>query len=843
MAVTLLVGSILPLVNASLASAVDPLVSEFSSPTRITGKNKGYSGDNLSFQTVASSNDGSVLIATLASDGAYYLSTNAGSTWEIHTLDDSSNIAKIQFGADSDTIVALGTDSNYIPALYISTDTGLTWTKQSIQPNDFAFSNDGSTIAATSGTSIFMSYTLGETWTEYTFEEDVSQFQYITASSNGEHIFVIASDLSYEVTTLASSDNGLHWTLLPQESLPSYAYGLTSSNDGTRVITHDGSTLFISQDYGATWTPKTIEGVDTFGAVTIAANNTLMTVGIGPLYSSIDWGETWTQHSLEGKIIDYFSIYNNSAGILAIAQGSLYTSDDSGTTWHQYTLEGNRNWQAVATSADGQKLIASDVYNGVVGIYKSVNSGSTWTQVASIEGINSWSLMRSSANGDRLVAFGGTSYGYGYVFISTDSGETWQQQQVDGTDTAIRWGEALSMSQDGLTIITASQNQFYGTQDGGTTWEEFILPATRNPIGGAAVSDNGTYIAVVAYTTNTEDWSTSYYLEISDDNGASWSESPIANISEPTDIFISNDGNTVVISATTDSQKSILRSTNSGATWEYVSLPGSTHEWGSDLISIANGTLFGINAALYDAELDSYVRSFYVSNDYGQTWTPQFSNLPYELSHLAFANEGTVVYIVATDGYIYKSSSSDETPLSPSIGFNPEVSNSPSTPTSTDSNAPQPITNTQPTFSGVAAPFATITVTVHSDPIVCSTTADADGNWSCTLPSTIPPGVHTILVEVTDPDTEEVTTIGPYYIQVAGSGSNTITDTTPLAPNTGVTPAFTLASPTQKSAPQNALHTASAAVQTSEVIAALVIIAALIWLGRATSLYSKQRQQ
>ncbi len=96
-----------------------------------------------------------------------------------------------------------------------------------------------------------------------------------------------------------------------------------------------------------------------------------------------------------------------------------------------------------------------------------------------------------------------------------------------------------------------------------------------------------------------------------------------------------------------------------------------------------------------------------------------------------------------------------------------------------------PIILKRPTFSGVATPGAQVVVTVRSDPISCSATADSSGNWSCTLPTDLEPGSHTVSVVVTNPD-GSVQNIGPYQVTVDGVGSNVITNATPLAPNAGV---------------------------------------------------------
>lgn len=96
-----------------------------------------------------------------------------------------------------------------------------------------------------------------------------------------------------------------------------------------------------------------------------------------------------------------------------------------------------------------------------------------------------------------------------------------------------------------------------------------------------------------------------------------------------------------------------------------------------------------------------------------------------------------------------------------------------------------PTISKRPTFSGTAKPGATVTVTVHSDPVVCTTTADQDGNWSCTLPADLPPGTHTVYVRVVAVDTS-VEEFGPYAVTVEGVSAGVIDNTsTPGAPNTG----------------------------------------------------------
>lgn len=71
----------------------------------------------------------------------------------------------------------------------------------------------------------------------------------------------------------------------------------------------------------------------------------------------------------------------------------------------------------------------------------------------------------------------------------------------------------------------------------------------------------------------------------------------------------------------------------------------------------------------------------------------------------------------------------------------------------------------QPIFSGTTVPFSDISVTVYSDPVMCETASDASGDWSCTLPSSLPSGDHTVYATITFPD-ESTMELGPYEVLV-----------------------------------------------------------------------------
>ena len=52
----------------------------------------------------------------------------------------------------------------------------------------------------------------------------------------------------------------------------------------------------------------------------------------------------------------------------------------------------------------------------------------------------------------------------------------------------------------------------------------------------------------------------------------------------------------------------------------------------------------------------------------------------------------------------------------------------------------------RPTFSGTATPGSEVTVEIHSDPIILTTTADGSGNWSVTPAFDLPSGQHMVYI-------------------------------------------------------------------------------------------------
>ena len=105
-----------------------------------------------------------------------------------------------------------------------------------------------------------------------------------------------------------------------------------------------------------------------------------------------------------------------------------------------------------------------------------------------------------------------------------------------------------------------------------------------------------------------------------------------------------------------------------------------------------------------------------------------------------------------------------------------------------------------PTFSGTTLPFSQVTVTIYSDPVSCSTTADSEGVWACALASALPSGNHQLFIDVVLPDASS-RSYGPYSVFVEAEPIPTptiITSSQPLRSTSTLNPIYPVSVDTEE---------------------------------------------
>jgi hypothetical protein len=308
------------------------------------GVNWTTNGSALSWKAIASSSDGSKLVAaTSGGGGQIYTSTNYGATWTPRAV--LGNISSVASSGDGTKLVAT-VNGGFIQT---SIDSGASWVSRTASGarnwTGVASSLDGTRLAACSSQGIFV-----------------------------------------------SADSGASWPASPQ-SVATWS-GIASSADGSNLVAViQGGVIGVSTNAGATWAARGSNGAWTCvasssdGGVLVAGANTVNNF----LYTSTDFGTTWVPAG-PGQNWTGVACSSDGSRMIAVANGGgVYVSMDTGVTWLQRgNLPTGSGYTGAAASSDGSTMAAVAVSNVIYVSSQSatavgVTGGLVGTRLAAVE--------------------------------------------------------------------------------------------------------------------------------------------------------------------------------------------------------------------------------------------------------------------------------------------------------------------------------------------------------------------------------------------------------------------------------------------------------------------------
>lgn len=263
------------------------------------------------------------------------------------------------------------------PVIAYSSDSGSTWTNG---PNLDGFTNGlaadstGQYVVAvleifsSSQPAVYRSTDYGVTFSALSGSPDYVTYgaNCITCDSTGQKMYVG----TYSGDVFISQNGGTTWTSISQSSS---VFGITCSYTGQYVFTViNGNYIAVSSDYGMTWSSNIT--ISSHGNGQIACDWTGQYVVAAcyndGIYRSTDYGQTWTKTSAPSNPSAsysnyYYDIACNSTGNRIIAMdgnnSAVYISTDAGTSWTlQYTPGGyvGEAFTGVSISPDGTRYSA-----------------------------------------------------------------------------------------------------------------------------------------------------------------------------------------------------------------------------------------------------------------------------------------------------------------------------------------------------------------------------------------------------------------------------------------------------------------------------------------------------
>lgn len=239
---------------------------------------------------------------------------------------------------------------------------------------------------------------------------------------------------------------------------------ITSTGSCGYLVSNNGSPVGVEPQYemNVTTFAMSSDGANVFAICTSRRGE------LNPnsaLFASPNGGATW--RSIAG-LRKWSAIASSADGSKVVASefgGKIYTSNDFGATW--IARDSDRNWRAVAASADGSKLVAAE-YGGQ--LYTSIDYGATWIPR---ESVRNWSSVASSADGSKLVAASSEA-----IYMSTTSGTSWVPCPANGS-------LGVSISSDGAKLVAVASygvfpSKMYTSYDSGSNWTSVEPPIPSN---------------------------------------------------------------------------------------------------------------------------------------------------------------------------------------------------------------------------------------------------------------------------------------------------------------------------------------------------------------------------
>lgn len=431
------------------------------------------------------------------SDGRFYKSTNGGASFtEVTTgLPSPSGTCRYAIGVSADdpsyVYLLAGKSSDYsYNGVYRSTNSGTSFSTMSTTPNLLGYALDGTTGG-------------GQAWYDLAMTVDPTNADVIYIgginiwkSTNGGTSFTISTHWIWPPTSAGYSHADIH-------SLDFYGTTLYSGSDGGIYTTSNGGTTWVNKTFGMQITQfYKIGGAPSapyllYGGTQDNGSNRFRSGAFTHIFGA-DGGEAAINY-LDTSIV--FCEYQN---------GGILRSTNSGMNFTEITGSITESG-AFVTPFEMHPTVPTTLYAGFDNIWKTTNSGSSWTKISTISGgkINTISISESSPS---TIYFGKGSL----VYKTTNDGANWTSVSTGLPSLTVTYIDVSATDPSKVWVTfsgyTAGE-KVYKSTNGGTTWTNYSgsLPnAPANCIVYRKSSSDGVYVGTdvgVYYRNSTHaDW-------------------------------------------------------------------------------------------------------------------------------------------------------------------------------------------------------------------------------------------------------------------------------------------------------------------------------------------------
>lgn len=361
-------------------------------------------------------------------------------------------------------------------------------------------------------------------------------------------------------------------------------------------------TLLRTDDAGASWSSVRTGILDDLRMVRAIGPDSVVFAGRCALRRSDDGGQTvkrllWTANEETcSPQIRSFHFPTSDIGYLLLENGDVFYTADAGSSWTKKSavpgtpVKGGGDAPGDVWFTDA----ATGIATAGVNIYRTTDSGTSWTLVSNIASGALGRFTFVNANIGFVVGKGKNMLGTG------DGGATWTAVTIDAGTAGADLGGLDCANPNDCIVAAVDGSQLFRTSNGGTSWSA-VSPSSSGVFdvgfasasrviavggGGATVvsDDNGVNWSAVSGGIDGRFWglraqspTTAFIygaggaLARTSDGGASWSR-----------IGVSTSGDVIGVefpTATTgyvlDSNGVLLRTANGGSSWQFLNTGGA----------------------------------------------------------------------------------------------------------------------------------------------------------------------------------------------------------------------------------------------------------------------------
>jgi photosystem II stability/assembly factor-like uncharacterized protein len=282
-------------------------------------------------------------------------------------------------------------------------------------------------------------------------------------------LLVLSSVASAQITQPENNqpqDAERGWVQIPTGSTTAWLRSVTATPSGN--VWAGGPDLMLkSTNFGVNWTQAEtpVKGLIKFYDDSIG----ILAAGANSVFLTSDGGRNWIAgNSTESQVLHDIA-YASKTNVFAVGIAGVSKSTNGGKTWFNRQLD----------ASDLNCIHFADSLHGFIGaarpsidfgsIFRTTNGGESWikehTPAYETEGI--FALTR-----DSIICVSGE----GYVFATTDKGDTWTTQLI----TPLYEGaNAIDFANEKEGYVAGWVGRIYRTTDRGLTWHKQNTPTTK----------------------------------------------------------------------------------------------------------------------------------------------------------------------------------------------------------------------------------------------------------------------------------------------------------------------------------------------------------------------------